>query len=304
MADDITLAQLRTFVCAAKAFSFAHAAQQLDISQPSVSAQIKMLEDRLGCRLFRRRKGTTPVLTSEGVGVLEEAKLILTANDNLLKFSDRPPAKVLLRISVGTHLRENYLKQLLPQIYREHPGVEIDLQPLTVPTSSAEVTRLIEAGETELAVYSEAAVADIQPYCRPICELPTVVIAPPGTRQRLVAGECSLEDLQFIVMGRRDAPTQIALRGLHHLKLMPRLPIMFVEYIEALVQLVEDGRGIGRTMTHAVADKIAEGRLEALDLPVPPMRRIVARSPRAPEVARSIEEMLCTALSVWHLRSA
>ena len=44
---DFTLRQLRTFICAARAGSFSHAAAELGISQPAVSDQIALLEDRL-----------------------------------------------------------------------------------------------------------------------------------------------------------------------------------------------------------------------------------------------------------------
>jgi DNA-binding transcriptional LysR family regulator len=73
---------------------------------------------------------------------------------------------------------------------------------------------------------------------------------------------------------------------------------MFVDFVDALAQLVEDGKGIGVTMTYAVADRIASGAVEALDLPLPPLRRLVARSPRAPQVAGAIEDILCEALRV------
>lgn len=55
--EDVTFAQLRTFACAAGSGGFAKAAEQLDISQPAVSEQIKMLEGRLGHDLFERRRG-------------------------------------------------------------------------------------------------------------------------------------------------------------------------------------------------------------------------------------------------------
>ena len=293
--EDVTFAQLRTFACAARASSFADAADQLDISQPSVSEQVKILEGRLGCRLFRRRRGTTPVLTSEGEEALEEVEKILAASRNLFKLGRKSADKVLLRISVGPYLAENYLRRLIPRIYREYPNVQIDLQPLV---SSTEVTQLVESGELELAVYAEPTDADLQPYSRLICELSMVVIAPPGTRARLAAGECALEDFQFIFPGRREISARWARQCLRDLQLAPSAPTIFVDFVDALAQLVEDGKGIGRTMRYAVQDRIDQGRIEALDIPLPPIRRLVVRSPSAPPEARAIEDMLCQALTV------
>lgn len=295
MADEVTFGQLRTFAVAARTGSFAHAAEQLVISQPSVSEQIMMLEERLGYRLFRRRRGTTPVLTVEGEAALEEIERILNARSNLLEIGRQPAAKILLRISVGHYLRENYLRQVFPRLFREYPEVEIDLQPLFTPT---EVTRMLEDGELEMAIYAESVHAEIQPHTRKICETTTVVIAPPGTRARLAAGECSLDDFQFIYPGRRDVAKRNAKQFLRSMGLTPRLPTMFVDFVDALAELVEDGKGIGVTMAYAVADRIAAGTVEVLDMHLPPLRRLIARAPGAPEVTRAIEDILCEALAV------
>jgi len=298
MTDEVTFVQMRTFAVAARVGSFAHAAEQLLISQPSVSEQIKVLEQRLGYRLFRRRRGTTPVLTTEGQAALEEIEAILAARNNLLRIGRQESAKVLLRISVGRYLRENYLRQVFPRLFREYPDVEIDLQPLFPP---AEVTRRLEDGELEMAIYAESVTEEVQPYTRTICETATVVIAPPGVRAQLAAGKCTLDDFQFIYPGRRDLAARNAKAYLRDMGMTPRLPTMFVDFLDALAQLIADGKGIGITMRYAVADKIADGSIEVLDIPLPPLRRLVARSPRAPDVARAVEDILCEALMVTDL---
>ncbi len=80
---DFTLRQLRTFICAARAGSFSHAAAELGISQPAVSDQIALLEDRLGHTLFVRRLGTTPQLTAEGVKLLETAGTLIDTSKSM-----------------------------------------------------------------------------------------------------------------------------------------------------------------------------------------------------------------------------
>lgn len=295
MSEDVTFVQLRTFACVAKTGSFALAAEQLDITQPSVSEQIKALEDRLGCLLFRRRRGTTPTLTAEGEEALEQVEAILGANNQLFEIGKKSASKTVLSISVGPYLRENYVRKIIPRIYREYPNVEVDLQPLGTP---AEVTRQMESGELDLAVYAESVQADLQPYTRKVCELATVMIAPAGTRARLTSGERSLDDYRFIFPGHRNIGARWARQRLRAMNVTPRLPTMFIEFIDALAQMVEDGQGIGPTMEYAVAESIAAGRVEALDIPLPPIRRLVARSPHAPEVAQAIEDMLCEVLTV------
>jgi DNA-binding transcriptional LysR family regulator len=295
LGDDLTFAQLRTFACAARAGSFARAAEQLCISQPAVSEQIKSLEERLGRSLFQRRRGTTPLLSPHGEEALQAAEAILATCDSLFERLGRSPDKVRLRLSVGPYLREVYLRPLLPRLYRDFPDIEIELHPLTCPT---EAMRLIAKGELDLAVYSVRSSAEAPPHARPVCELPLVMVAPPGTRARLSAEECRLEDFQYLFPGSRDFAASWAKKVLRELGLKPRVPPLFIEFVDVLADMVEDGRGIGHLMVHAVEDRIAAGRLEALDVPFTPMLRVVSRSPRAPEVARAVEEVLCQELSV------
>lgn len=295
--EDVTFAQLRAFACAARNGSFAKAADQLDISQPAVSEQIKTLEERLGSRLLERRRGTTPVLTREGEEALEIVQTILNAGSSLFGLARRSAEKIVLRISVGPFLRENYLRPLIPRIYREHPDVVIDLHPTTSSVETADIMHQIEIGELDLAIFAVAADAETPPYTRQICELPLVMVAPLGTRTRLAAGDCALEDFQFIFPGDRELGARWAKKVLRDLGLAPRTPPLFVQFVDAIAQMVEDGQGIGHLTAYAVADRIAAGKVETLDTTLPPMRRLIARSPHAPQVARPIEEMLYEAMS-------
>lgn len=72
---DVNFHQLEIFLCIARERSFSRAAEILRISQPSVSIQIKNLEQSLQVKLFDRSGGRVSV-TREGAVVLERAKRI------------------------------------------------------------------------------------------------------------------------------------------------------------------------------------------------------------------------------------
>jgi len=293
--EDVTFAQLRTFACAARAGSFVKAAEQLGISQPAVSEQIDTLERRLGHRLFDRRRGTTPVLSADGEEALEIVQTILAASSLLFEHARQTAEKVALRISVGPFLRERYLRALVPRIYRDFPDIEIELCPTA---SSTELMRQIETGELDLATYALPLGAEVPRHSRQICELPLALVGPVGTRARLAAGEISLEDFQFIFPGSKDSVARWARKVLRDLGLRPRVQPLFIEFVDAIVQMVEDGHGIGHLMTFSVTDEIESGRIEQLDVALPPMRRLIGRSPYAPAVAREIEDIFCDVLTV------
>lgn len=67
---------LHTFVTAAKYENFRKTAETLFISQPTVTVQIKLLEEELGCQLFTR-KGRSIHLTKEGRAYLPFALRLL-----------------------------------------------------------------------------------------------------------------------------------------------------------------------------------------------------------------------------------
>ena len=304
-ADDITFVQLRTFACAAQVGSFARTAEELDITQPAVSERIKALEALLGRHLFLRRKGTTPVLTEEGQEVFETVQTILSSLEKLFSREGRTAEKTILRLSVGPNLRDTYLKPLIPRICQDHPEVEIEFHPMISPVV---VTRQIKRGELDLAVYAISDSTTPSPYMvsdmtelssfnHSVCELPMALIAPPGTGARLSSGECLIEDMQFIFPLRRDLGVRWARVRLRLMGLAPRIPPLFVEFPDVVSRMVEDGQGVACMMTRSVADKIAAGRVEVLDIPVVPMRRLLVRSPHAPPVARHVERMLCEAFS-------
>ena len=70
------LRHVRYFVAVAETLSFRQAGKQLHVSQPSLSVQIKQLEDELGVALFRRSKRRVEI-TRAGEVFLSAAREIL-----------------------------------------------------------------------------------------------------------------------------------------------------------------------------------------------------------------------------------
>jgi len=292
--ENVTFVQLRIFACAARTGSFAKAAELLEISPPAVSGQIKTLEQRLGRSLFHRRKGATPTLTTDGEHVLECVEKIFAIGKRMLLPDATPASKALLRVSVGSFLREHYFKSLMFRIYDELPHIDLDLYPETSP---AEAIRMVENGELDFAIYALPRDAQIPPHSRQICELPLIMVGPPGTNASLLTGERSLDDFKFIFPVRREVGARWAKKLLRELGLKPRTSPRFVEFVDVVVKMVENGDGIGHVMAYAVADKVAAGRLEVLEIPLSPMRRLITRSPYAADGAEELEAFLCEALS-------
>lgn len=78
-----SLPQLTAFAAVADFGGFSHAADELRMSQPAVSQQVRLLEQQVGVRLFERRPRGT-VLTPAGEALLPHARSALRAVNALL----------------------------------------------------------------------------------------------------------------------------------------------------------------------------------------------------------------------------
>lgn len=83
----VTLKQLRYFVAAGEQGSVTRAAEQLHVSQPSISAAIAHLEDLAGIQLFVRHHAQGLTLTPGGTQFLSRARALLLDADSLMQFA-------------------------------------------------------------------------------------------------------------------------------------------------------------------------------------------------------------------------
>jgi LysR family transcriptional activator of nhaA len=98
--DFLNFHHLRYFWTVARMGGVRKAAEELGVSQPSISAQIKLLEDALGEKLFRRG-GRNLVLTETGQLVLSYADEIFSTGKELMNAVRQMPGGRALRLNVG-----------------------------------------------------------------------------------------------------------------------------------------------------------------------------------------------------------
>jgi DNA-binding transcriptional LysR family regulator len=78
---DVELRHLRYFVAVADAGTFTHAAERMYIAQPTLSQQIRRLEEMIGTPLLRRKREGVR-LTEAGAVLLEESRAVLSLIDH------------------------------------------------------------------------------------------------------------------------------------------------------------------------------------------------------------------------------
>jgi len=124
------LVALRAFEVAARQLNFSRAAEELFITHSAVSHQIKVLETHLGMKLFRR-SGRAMLLTAEGQQLyahVREAFARLQRGVAELKPEAR---RGTLTVSVLPGFAARWLVPRLPEFYRRHPELDVNLRATT-----------------------------------------------------------------------------------------------------------------------------------------------------------------------------
>ncbi|MBZ0269205.1 LysR family transcriptional regulator [bacterium] len=124
----IDLRRLRSFVTVADELHFGRAAERLHISQPSLSQQIRTLEEDLGARLLDRDRRSV-MLTAAGARLLEEGRALLWRIDELGAAVGRVARGEEGRLSVGFvgPAMEGTLPSALRRFRRRHARVQLTL---------------------------------------------------------------------------------------------------------------------------------------------------------------------------------
>jgi DNA-binding transcriptional LysR family regulator len=144
------LQQLRGFCYAARTKSISKAAEKLGLSQPSVSLQIKALEQELGTQLFTRR-GPRIELTHDGQRLMELARPLVDAIDGLdesfaaLRDSAE---RGTVNVAAGGSTIQYLLPPFVEKYTREYPQVDVRLHNVTGKAGLA----LLREGDVDFAV--------------------------------------------------------------------------------------------------------------------------------------------------------
>ena len=124
---DISVRQLEAFVATAEYCSFTKAAEDLHLTQSTISMHIRTLEELLGACLIERGARKKAVLTEEGKRVYSVAKDILGRLE-ALQDDHRSEEGEPLRIGTSTVPAQYLLPKLLSGFLKKHPHVKYILR--------------------------------------------------------------------------------------------------------------------------------------------------------------------------------
>jgi DNA-binding transcriptional LysR family regulator len=188
------LKQLRAFVQTAQTESISAAAQRLDLSQPSVSLQIKALEEELQTVLFERR-GPRIRITPAGKVLYELALPLVEGMDRLPDVFNARLGDVetgSLEIAAGEATILYILPRFVERFNKQYPNITLSLRNVTGRNGMA----LLRRDEADFAVGSMIERVDDMNYF-PIFTFDPMLITPPGHELARLAEEreLGLEDI-------------------------------------------------------------------------------------------------------------
>jgi DNA-binding transcriptional LysR family regulator len=139
--------QLRTFRVVADRLSFSSAARQLHMAQSSVSAQIRLLEEELGLRLFDRI-GRRVLITDAGRKLYDYARRIEDMTDEIrTEVTGVKNVRGALTIRIPETLASVYMPRVVDRFYADNPQVRLNF----INCTDRQLREELNSGRIDLA---------------------------------------------------------------------------------------------------------------------------------------------------------
>ncbi|CAN1211704.1 LysR substrate-binding domain-containing protein [Tumidithrix helvetica PCC 7403] len=262
LSNQITLHQLQVFEVAARHGSYTRAAEELYLTQPTVSMQIKQLTKVIGIPLFEQ-VGKRLFLTNAGKELFSTCQEIFTKLSQYeMTVADMKGLKQgHLKIAVVTTAKY-VIPRLLGPFCQRYPGIDVSLK---VTNHNGIIDRLSE-NKDDLYILSQLP-TDIDITSYPFLENPLVVLA---ARNHPLAHETNiplqrLADEPFIMRESGSGTRRFVQKLFDEHKTDFKIKLELASN-EAIKQAIAGGLGISILSRHTVALEGATGQLAVLDV--------------------------------------
>jgi len=264
-----TLRQLQVFEKVANHLNYSRAAEELYLSQPAVSMQIKQLEGHIGLPLFEQM-GKKIFMTEAGRELHHYARSIAQQLTEMEAVFDQMKGLGHGKLTISVVNTANYFTpQLLARFCQRYPEINVILQ---VANRDAVLKQLAE-NSTDLAIMGQPP-KGLDLIAESFLDNPMVVIAAPNHPLTTVK-QVKFDQLaeQTFVSREQGSGTRSAMeRVFEKYNIQPRIS-MEMEANEAIKQAVQAGMGLGILSLHSIELELETGRLAMLNVEHFPLLR-------------------------------
>lgn len=291
-AMNISLRQLRVFEAVARHTSYTRAAEELHLSQPAVSMQVRQLEDTVGLPLFERL-GKSIVLTEAGRELYQYSRSINRSLQELQEVMESLKGVSRGGLHVAVASTVNYFApRLLAVFHQRYPGISPKLD----VTNRETLVRLLDANSVDIVLMGVPP-KDVDVESEPFMDNHLVVISPPD---HPLVGQKNIPvkrlAAEAFVMREPGSGTRQAMERFFHDQGMPIRHGMQMTRNEAVKQAVRSGLGLSVVSLHTIELELETGRIALLDVEGFPLNRpwhlVYRRGKRLSPAARAFRDFV------------
>jgi len=289
----LTLRQLQCFSAVARNLSYTRAAEELHLTQPAVSMQIRQLEQQAGLALTEQL-GKQVYLTEAGEEVHRYAKSILQQIDEMDDVLDKLKGFAGGRLRIAAISSANYFApKLLGTFHQRFPDVSVSMD----VTNQAAVVKHVIDNEVDMAIMGEPPEhAHLEAVA--FMDNPLIIVAAPdhklASRKRIALKELEKE---VFLMREPGSGTRGAMQRFFRQQKLKLNPGMEMGSLSGIKQGVQAGLGLGLLPKGAVEVELMLGRLVELKikgLPIPRHWYVVMRMGKRLSVAAEQFRLMLT----------
>ena len=289
----VSLRQVRIFDTVARYKSHTRAAEQLHMTQPAVSMQMKQLEENLGINLFERQ-GKRLALSSQGSDLRKYSKNIIQSYDEMMHFAEKVKGCHTGHLTISVASTANHFAtRILSAFSKKYPEVTISLD----VTNRLKILEQLKNYEPDLVIMGEPP-EGFNLISEKFMKNPLVIIAPPDhplvrSKKKLTVKD--LKDEKFVVREKGSGTREAIER---HFKEFGFICTTKLEMSsnEAIKHAVSAGFGLGIVSLHTIELELKNKHIVTLDIKGFPLMRswhVVTRHGKATSpVAKAFREIL------------
>ncbi len=291
---NISLRQLRVFEAVVRHMSYTRAAEELHLTQPAVSMQVRQLEEEVGLPLFEKL-GRSIALTEAGRELYPYSQGVNRSLRELQDVMESLKGVSCGRLSVAVASTVNYFApRLLAAFHRRYPGVALALD----VTNREQLVRQLEANAVDMVLMGQPP-EGVEVESEVFMDNPLVVVAPPdhplaGTRDVPLARLAQ----EVFVMREPGSGTRQAMDRFFTDQGVAFQSGMQMTRNEAIKQSVRAGLGLSLVSLHTIELELATGKLVVLDVVGLPIQRqwylVYRRGKRLSPSARAFRQFVLT----------
>ncbi len=266
----MNIRDLQYLVAVAELQHFGRAAERCHVSQPTLSMQIRKLEDQLGVALFER-SGRRVLITGAGEQIVERARILIRDYEELQSVARRlkDPTAGHYRLGVFPTLAPYLLPRVIPAIHAEYPRLRL----LLLEEKTELLLARLRRGQIDLALLALPVPGD-DLYCKTLFDEPFCLAASdrhPLARKKNV-GPSDLQDANLLLLDEghclRDQALEFCKRNA-----IDESREFRATSLETLIQMVATDLGI--TLVPEMATRDAPRNLRFIPFRAPAPHRTI-----------------------------